>query len=88
MRPTGRLASATMALISCQGNMHCLITLLIVSYFHEGTLAGDSFSPDSQAARATEGAGTTPTLLLPSAWVENCEAVVGDESQASLRLFV
>lgn len=88
MRLTGRLASTATALISCQGSMHCLITLPIVSYFHEGALAGDSFSPDSQAAPAEKEPTPPPQLLLPSAWVENREAVVGDESQASLSLFV
>lgn len=58
---TGWLASLAMALLSCQGNARCLITLLIASYFHEGTLAGHSFSLDSQVAHAREGARTTPT---------------------------
>lgn len=58
---TGRLASLAMALISCQGTVRCLIALLIASYFHEGTFAGRSFSPDTQAAHAREGASTTPT---------------------------
>lgn len=61
MRLTGWLASLVMALTPCQGNARCLIALLIVSYFHEGTLTGSSFSPDSQAAHAREGASTTPT---------------------------
>lgn len=74
--------SVATALISCQGSTHCLITLLIVSYFHEGALAGDSFSPDSQAAHAREGASTTPTTSAAQCLVEN------HESQASLRLFV
>lgn len=59
MRLTGRLANLVMALTSCQGNARCLIALLIVSYFHEGTLAGSSLSPDSQAAHAR--ASATPT---------------------------
>lgn len=68
MRLTGRLASLVMALTSCQGNAHCLIALLIVSNFHEGTLTGSSFSPDSQAAMPGREPAPPPQLLLPSAW--------------------
>lgn len=65
--------SVATALISCQGSTHCLITLLIVSYFHEGALAGDSVSPDSQAAHAGEPA-PPPQLLLPGAWLKTTRA--------------
>lgn len=76
-----------MVLLCCQGNKFRVITLLIGSYFHEGTLS-ELLHLSRKPHCLMPGSQHHPCYFCyPVPGVEKSEAA-GDESQASFYLFI